>query len=122
MNIQGEELTVNGVTYVPKSSQQTMAVSTDGLPYVIVRTQAAGVFAGYLKERNGADVILIKARRLWYWEGAASLSQLAVDGVSKPKSCKFPCEVPEIEVTRIEIIPCSDKACKSIASVEIWKA
>lgn len=121
MEITGKELTVNGITYVPKDSQQTMAVSTDGLEYVIVRTQSAGVFAGYLKEKNGAEVTLVNARRLWYWEGAASLSQLAVDGVNKPKSCKFPVEVPQIEVTRIEIIPCTDKARRSIASVEIWK-
>ena len=47
--------------------------------YVIVRTYSAGVFSGNLKSRNGQEVVLTNARRLWYWAGAASLSQLAVD-------------------------------------------
>lgn len=92
------------------------------LPYVIVRTYSAGVFAGYLKGRKGQEVILINARRLWYWSGAASLSQLSQDGVSKPNECKFPCEVPKVELLQtIEIIPCSEKAKKSINAVAIWK-
>jgi len=91
-------------------------------PYVIVRTYSAGVFAGYLENRKGKEVKLSNARRLWYWDGAASLSQLAVDGVSKPENCKFPVEVPSVELMEaIEILPVSDKAKKSIASVKIWK-
>lgn len=97
--------------------------SIDGLKYVIVRTYSAGVFAGYLKSRNGQEVELLNARRLWYWEGAASLSQLAIDGVSKPMKCKFPEEVPVLLVLQaIEIIDVSEKAKKSIDSVSIWKA
>lgn len=89
--------------------------------YVIVRTYSAGVFAGFLKGRKGQEVILTKARRLWYWDGAASLSQLATDGVSKPQNCKFPVEVAEVELLQaIEIIPCTQKAQDSIASVEVW--
>jgi hypothetical protein len=58
--------------------------------YVIVRTYSAGVFAGTLRERNGKEVTLHNARRIWYWAGAASLSQLAQSGTSKPNQCKFP--------------------------------
>jgi hypothetical protein len=52
--------------------------------YVIVRTYSAGVFAGTLISRKGAEVELTNARRMWYWKGAASLSQLAVEGTSEP--------------------------------------
>ncbi len=90
--------------------------------YVIVRTQSAGVFVGYLESRNGQEVILTKARRLWYWAGAASLSQLAVDGTSKPKECKFPVEVDRVELLQaIEILDVTDKAKKSIADVKVWE-
>ena len=51
------------------------------LPYVVVCTYSAGVFAGNIKSRKGQEAELTNARRLWYWDGAASLSQLAVDGV-----------------------------------------
>ena len=91
--------------------------------YVIVRTYSAGVFAGTLISRNGKEVQLKNARRLWYWDGAASLSQLAVDGVSKPENCKFPCEVPTIILTEaIEIIPTTEQARISIAEVKIWRS
>jgi len=89
--------------------------------YVIVRTYSAGVFAGTLVSRTGKEVKLRDARRIWYWSGAASLSQLAVDGTSKPNDCKFPCEVPIIELTEaIEILEVSDKARESIKGVPVW--
>lgn len=91
--------------------------------YVLVRTYSAGVHVGTLAYRNGKEVTLINARRIWYWEGAASLSQLAMDGTSKPENCKFPCPVNEILLTEaIEIIPITDKARESIASVKVWTA
>src|SRR3990167_5620424 len=91
--------------------------------YVIVRTYSAGVFAGYLVSRKGQEVELKKARRLWYWDGAASLSQLATDGVSKPQNCKFPCEVASVTLTQaIEILAVTDVARKSIGSVAIWRS
>jgi hypothetical protein len=91
-------------------------------PYVIVRTFSAGVFAGTLEDRNGKEVTLSNARRLWYWSGAASLSQLAVEGVKDPKNCKFPVEVAEIRLTEaIEILSVTDIARDSIAGVPIWQ-
>lgn len=90
---------------------------------VIIRTRSAGVFAGQLKSRKGTEVVLTNARRLWYWAGAASLSQLAVEGVSRPESCKFPVAVPEVILTEvIEVLPLSAKARASIDSVKIWSA
>ena len=90
--------------------------------YVIVRTYSAGVFAGLLEARRGKEVTLTLARRLWYWDGAASLSQLAMEGTSKPENCKFPIAVNKVLLTEaIEIIVCTAKARKSIESVPIWQ-
>jgi len=115
-----EEIKMDGITYVPKDSYQK-AEQLDGLDYVIVRTYSAGVFAGYLESRKGQEVILHNARRLWYWDGAASLSQLAEEGVSKPDTCKFPCEVNKVELLQaIEILSCTKEAQDSIANVKIW--
>jgi len=91
--------------------------------YVIVRTYSAGCFAGELESRDGKEVVLNNARRLWYWDGAFTLSTLAMDGVSNPENCKFPCEVEEITLTEaIEIISCSEQAQRSIKEVKIWKS
>jgi hypothetical protein len=115
-------ITVNGVEYVIKGEQQEKALDLDGMKYCIVRTYSAGVFAGYIKSRIGQEVVMCKARRIWYWAGAASLSQLATDGTSKPSDCKFPCAVDRVELFQvIEILDCTKTAQKSIEGVAIWK-
>ena len=89
---------------------------------VIIRADRSGVFFGTLKNKDGSEVTLTNCRRLWYWDGAASISQLAVDGVTKPNNCKFTVAVEEILVMdTIEIIPCTKKAIKSIEGVKAWK-
>ena len=114
---------INEVEYVRKDTvNQQQATTFNGMPYVIVRTYSAGVFAGYLESRTGKEVVMRHARRIWYWEGAASLSQLATDGTSKPQSCKFPCAVEKVELTEaIEVLQCTEIAKKSIIEVKIWK-
>ena len=88
----------------------------------IVRTDRAGVFFAEIKERNGSEAVLTNARRLWYWSGAASLSQLATEGVKHPENCKFTVTVDECVVLGvIEIIPCTKQAINSINSVAVWK-
>ena len=91
--------------------------------YVIVRTYSAGVFAGTLAARNGREVELKDARRLWYWKGAASCSELAMKGVSKPQDCKFPAPVTSVLLLEaIEILPVTKIAEKSIKEVTPWTA
>ena len=89
---------------------------------VIVRGDRSGVFFGTLAGKIGQEVKLEKCRRLWYWDGAASISQLAVDGTAKPKQCKFTVTASSIIILdAIEIIPCTEKAIKSIEEVPEWK-
>lgn len=91
--------------------------------YMIVRTYSAGVFAGNLVSRKGQEVIMTNARRLWRWAGAASLSQLAMEGTNDPGNCKFPCEVSYLELTQaIEILEVSAVAEKSIKGVPVWQS
>lgn len=91
--------------------------------YVIVRTYSAGVFAGTLESRNGREVVLTNARRIWYWRGAASLSELAVRGTSRPRDCKFPVAVPSVTLTEaIEILDTTPAARASIEAVPEWSA
>jgi hypothetical protein len=93
----------------------------ENLKYVIVRTYSAGVFAGYLENRSGQEVILRKVRRLWHWSGASSLSQLCQEGVKDPSNCKFPIEVNRIQLLQtIEILDVTEEARQSIAEVPVW--
>ena len=116
-------ITIDGIEYIRKDSVKVnnKAEKVDGMPYVIVRTYSAGVFAGYLKKREGKEGIMLKTRRIWYWDGSASLSELAMKGTSKPENCKFPVEVEQVVLTEIvEVLNCTKEAQESIQKVKIW--
>jgi len=116
-------ISIDGVNYIKESDIKQTAEKLDGMKYVLIRTVNAGVFAGYLSEKDGETVILKKARRLWYWSGACSLSQLAMEGSKKISDCKFAMEVDTIELNQvIEIIDATQEAKENIASVAVWKS
>lgn len=92
----------------------------------IIRANRAGVFYGEVVKTENAPsgvIATIKdCRRIWYWDGAASISQLALEGTTRPSECKFTVTIPEMTVMDvIEIIPCTDAACASIDAVKVWK-
>lgn len=90
--------------------------------YCVVRGDRSGVFAGEVEERNGQEIKIKNVRRLWYWDGACSISELALNGTAKPEKCKFTVVIDELELTDcIEVIPCTKKAEKSIKGVKEWK-
>ena len=88
----------------------------------IVRTNRAGVFYGEVKKREGDTVTMANVRKVWYWDGACAVEELAANGTTEPESCKFTVKVKEMTVMQaIQIIPCTEKAVKSLESVKEWK-
>lgn len=121
MNMKAEldEVEINGVKYVKKGA----APPDTNTGYFIVRCQGAGVFMAQVVELKGTEAKLKDSRRLWYWAGAASLSQLAMEGVKKPAECKFPVALPAQQVTGVlEVIPMTEAAVASVKAVPVWKA
>ena len=121
-----ETIKINDIEYVKLSDVNTdqKAVSTDWLPYVVVRTYSAWVHAWYLQSqsKDKTSCILLNSRRLWYRDWAFTLSAIAKDWLSKPKSCKFSCEIDEIELVGcIEYIKTTQKAFTSITTVPVWQ-
>lgn len=87
--------------------------------YVIVRTYSAGVHAGYLRKKQGDEVILEDSRRLFIWKTkkSISLSSVAMSGLDDKNSRV--CEpLPFHWVQAIEIIPTSKEAEKNIVNFE----
>lgn len=118
------EIEVNGITYVRKGAESVLAPTTDGMGYCVIRTYSAGVHIGYVaqfgSDNNPQYAKLLKSRRLHYWDGAASLSQVAMEGVNS--SSRIAMEIPEIELTDvIEVIPCSEEAMKFFQNAKVWK-
>lgn len=120
-----EEVTINGIIYVPKTDNYS--VSVDGKKAVLIRSYAAGIHFGFLESEEftpaGKVVTLLNSRRIWYWDGACSISQIAVDGVSKPENCKFSVTVPKNEIINvIEKLELTEKALLNLENVKIWKS
>jgi len=89
----------------------------------IVRSNGSGVWAGEITGKEGDSVVMKDAIRLWYWDGAASLSELAKVGTKRPNSCKFCVPVDAVEVFNVlEIITVTDEAEASIKGVTPWTA
>lgn len=90
--------------------------------YYIVRTDRAGVFFGRIKERDHDEITMINVRKLFYWNGACAVEEIAINGVARPKDCKFTIVIPEMTIADpIQIIPCTDKAVTNIMGVKEWK-
>lgn len=116
-----KSITVDGVEYVPKASLE------DGRQYCIIRCRNAGVHAGYvLPDLEGQQwVTVTRSRRLWRWAGAATISQLANEGVKSPGDCKFAVELETLKLNAsdiCEIVPVSSEAKESIAAVPEWRS
>lgn len=120
-----ETISINGIEYVKKEELDNVnkiAEKLDGMPFVCIRTYSAGVHFGYLKSRNGKEVELVNAIRVYYWDGACSLSELATNGSTKIENCKYAVTVPHIILTEaIEIIDVTEKAKEQMESAKRWK-
>jgi len=115
---------INGKEYVLASSVKPQSAKTlQDKTYCIIRTYSAGVFAGYINRKiPGKENTVYNARRIWYWAGAASLSQLANEGTKKPAECKFAQIIAEVDLKEIiEVIPCTEQAKKNIEGVAVWQ-
>jgi len=86
--------------------------------YVLVRSHEAGVHAGVLDRYERGEALLSKAKRLWYWipgERLKWLSGVAEGGLAT--GSRLGCELPQILIGNVcEVIPCSDRAARSIKS------
>lgn len=118
-----ESIKIDDIEYIRKDKLPSMAQEVDGMKYCVVRTYSAGVHIGYVAEfgeKHPQHAKLINSRRLHYWGGAASLSQVALDGVND--SSRIAMELPEIELTDvIEVIPCSEYAAEFFKKAKAWK-
>ena len=58
--------------------------------YVMIRTYSAGVHFGRLVRRDGKEVVLRDARRVWYWKGARTLNELVAHGPAEGSKISEP--------------------------------
>lgn len=89
---------------------------------IIVRTYSAGVWFGTLTAKDGNEIYLTDARRMWSWyveknpetgKRGISLSSISLFGIDQSQS-KIEPPVDVVWLEAIELIPCTDLAIKSI--------
>ena len=123
MSNKPETMMIDDVKYIREDAANNVAPKVDGMKYCVVRTYSAGVHIGYVKEfgvKHPQHIELVNSRRLYYWSGACSLSQVAMDGVND--SSKIAIAIPSIELTDvIEVISCSEKAAEFFKGAKEWK-
>ncbi len=87
---------------------------------VIVRSYGAGAFFGYLAEKRGNEVLLVRCRRIWNWKGANTLSEIALNGIT-PQGSRIAEPTPRhIILDVIEIID-AQPACVKILEAAKWQ-
>ena len=118
-----KSIVIDGEEYVRKADVSSELASVDGLQYCVVRCYRAGVHAGFVKERNGTEVTLLKTRRLWRWfSRGGALSGLSKYGTPDENKCKFSVEIEENTVLdACEVIPCTREAMDNIRNVKEWE-
>jgi hypothetical protein len=105
---------------IAENTNQSLSADMIG-EKVLVRSKSAGVFIGELVAKNGQEVKLKNSRRIWYWQGACSVSQLAVDGSKNLDQCKIAKIVPkEIIEESVETIQMSEAAYSNLWSAREW--
>lgn len=96
----------------------------DPKKFYIIRADKAGVFMAKIESLDNGTAVCNSARRLYYWEGALDVTQIAAHGVARPGSCKFSVQLGTEDKSTIfnliEFHPASEKAITSINSVKEW--
>ena len=94
-------------------------MATKKLQFVVVRTLNAGVHAGELVEHEPKDkvAVLANVRRIWSWDGANTLNEIALRGVAKTSKVSEPAELNTLSDV-IEVIRATDEARKNLESAK----
>ena len=88
--------------------------------YVIVRSNLAGVFCGTLENKNGTEVVLTNARKIYRWQGAYTVEDIAVKGLNVNTS-QITVPVEKIIIDDVcQVLPTTDAAQKILTEAPIW--
>ena len=88
--------------------------------YVIVRSSLAGVFCGTLENKNGTEVVLTNARKIYRWQGAYTVEDIAVKGLNAEAS-QITVQVGEIVIDDVcQVLPTTDAAQKILTEAPTW--
>ena len=116
-----ETIMINGKKYVQADTINCEPIQKEGLTYCIVRTYSAGVWMGWTDYDNAplTNCEVLQATRIWKWDGAFTLSNLAQEGTTEPKNCRFAVDVTRVKLNNvIEFLPVTSTAKTILDSVQ----
>ena len=95
------------------------AKETNESAYSIIRCDRSGVFFGQVESLEGQTAKIKDARQIWYWEGAASVMQIAKDGIGSGSKVTVSADITVTDA--IQVIHCSKKAVACLRGFKEWK-
>ena len=88
---------------------------------VIIRSNNAGVFFGTLSAVHGNSVELLNMRRIHYWSGANSITDIALGGIQNKESSRVTDFIEKAIISEvIEIIICTQRSIKDLEEFPVW--
>ena len=92
------------------------------MAYSIIRSDRFGVYFAEVKEQNETTIVLKNVRNIHYWDGAASVLQLATDPTKLRLETRITMSVDELTITdRVMVIPCTEVAELFLKEFPVWK-
>lgn len=88
---------------------------------VIARIDRAGVFHGTLDYIDNEIIRLKDTRRIYYWNGALSVTDMAAKGLTGGRISVPVTTVEFMSDKIVELNECSEEASKSIVTIKPWK-
>ena len=88
---------------------------------IIARIERAGVFHGTLDYIDNDILRLKDARRIYYWNGALSVTDIAAKGITGGKVTIPVTTVEFMSDNVVELNECSEDASKAIEEIKPWK-
>ena len=119
MNIATQELTIDGIKWVPASS-----ISLDYAPpsdYSIVRADS-GLFFGVVTSHTDREAVIENVRQLWSWEAVSGINYLDIAVAGITSNSKVTNTASSITVKDVRsITPCTEAAAKTMLEAPVCR-
>ena len=90
--------------------------------YSIIRSDRFGIYFAEVKSQTEKTIVLQNARNIHYWNGAASVLQLATDPTNLRSNTRITMSVDTLSITdTVMVIPCTKVAEDFLKAFPVWK-
>ncbi|MCK4500930.1 hypothetical protein KAU11_10550 [Candidatus Babeliales bacterium] len=93
--------------------------------YSILRCDKAGTYIAIVGNTKNGKTELLNARKIYYWEGANTVEDIATFGTVRPEGCRLTVTIKSIIVRSSDIyeeIIATEEATRVLLGIKDWTA